>query len=322
MSRLPGTRHESSASVLQNAVARALAFLADCQLPCGAVNDPVADPLAALAARRPSRRQAFRLRNGADIWHTTQAVLAFRAAGNPNRAAEAFVRSKLTGRGELSYWSAHPSLCIETCSAAFQALPRLRGILRKTLVRHALPGGRWPNFLLPGKGGYDAYGTGPSVTAWALSALGADHPLAAAGRDYLERTRAGDGLWAPHPAFYATPFYPAHLAVGLVRDRGPVALATMRWQLASGGWGFEQGESSRPSVLPSALALSTLVASGRRTPACRRALDRGSRWLLSAQDTHGAFPLGRAPSVLFYAGDVYATCVSVLALLRAREALA
>jgi hypothetical protein len=302
-------------------VDRAIAYLLTCQLPSGAINDVIAHPLAALAKVRPSRRLAFRLKGGADIWHTTQAILAFSAAGRSNSAAERFVRSRVSRRGELSYWSGHPSLCIETCSAAWHALPSQRRRLASTLVRHALPGGRWPNFILPGQGGYDSYLAGPSVTAWALGALGASHPLATEARTYLRETVAPDGLWRAHPAFYATPYYPAHLAVAHVgQKRGAVVRATLGQQSTTGGWGFA-GFADRPSPLPTGLAIRTLIAAGVNTPRCKRSLRRAVRWLLSSQSANGAFHLAPAPAVLFYAGDVYATCVAISALILVEEAL-
>lgn len=300
---------------------RALGYLASCQLPSGAINDVVANPLAALATAHPSRRLAFRLKCGADLWHTTQAILAFSAAGRSNARAEAFVTGHISGQGELSYWSGHPSLCVETCAAAWHALPSQRKRLAATLVRHALPGGRWPNFILPGPGGYDSYLVGPSVTAWAIGALGARDPRSARGRAYLRETLGPDGLWQAHPAFYATPYYPAHLAVAHVGDqRDRVVQATLRQQSASGGWGFADfGE--RASALPTALAMRTLVAAGTRTTRCRRALGRATAWLLAGQSASGAFRLAPAPAALFYAGDVYVTCVAISALLSVEKAL-
>jgi len=41
---------------------------------------------------------------------------------------------------------------------------------------------------------------------------------------------------------------------------------------------------------------------------------RGTGWLLANQTRTGAFSLSPAPAVLFYAGDVYATCVAAMAL--------
>lgn len=300
---------------------RALGYLESCQLPSGAINDSIANPLAALATPRPSRRLAFRLKAGADIWHTTQAILAFCAAGQSNTAAERFVKGRISERGELSYWSGHPSLCVETCAAAWHALPSLRAPLAATVVRHALPGGRWPNFILPGRGGYDAYLAGPSVTAWAIGTLAHRHPLSVPGRAHLRETLGADGLWQAHPAFYATPYYPAHLAVAHVGDeRAAVVRATLRQQTRAGGWCFP-GFEGRPSALPTAFAMHTLCAARIETPRCSRALGRGAEWLLASQSDRGAFRLAPAPTALFYAGDVYATCVSVTALLAAEKAL-
>jgi hypothetical protein len=300
---------------------RAAEFLLACQFPSGAINDGIPDPLAALTAARPSRRLHFRLRGGADIWHTTNAIASLRRAGRSNRAAERFVRSKLSASGELSYWSAFPGLCIETCSAVFQALPSERARLRATIVRHALPGGRWPNAIVPAAGGYDVYRTGPSVTAWALGTLGRDQSsLARAGRSYLEETRSEDGLWRAHPAFYATPFYPAHLAIRFMPSqtvRTAIVSATLARQTESGGWGFSA--DGKPSALPTALALSTLVSGGVRTTTTVRAVKRAVGWLVRNQSRKGAFRLSPAPAVVFYAGDVYATCVALAALADAVE---
>lgn len=318
---MPSLRLTSSA--LREAVERALTYLLSCQLPSGAINDVIADPLAAMATVRPSRRLAFRLKGGADVWHTTQAILAFSAAGKSIGTAEHFVRSRISRRGELSYWSGHPSLCIETCAATWHALPDLRDQLTATLVRHALPGGRWPNFILPGRGGYDSYLAGPSVTAWAIGALGARHPLAIQGRAYLRETLgdARSGLWQAHPAFYATPYYPAHLAVAHVDDRrAQVLRATLHQQEPEGGWSFADCEH-RPSALPTAFAMRTVVAAGIGTNQSSRALRRAARWLLASQAASGAFRLAPAPAALFYAGDVYATCAAISALLSVEKAL-
>jgi len=319
---LPRARNQATpylrltSSTLRGVVDRAIDYLLTCQLPSGAINDVIANPLAALATVRPSRRLAFRLKGGADIWHTTQAILALSAAGRSNADAEHFVGSRISQAGELSYWSGHPSLCIETCSAAWHALPSQRGRLAATLARHALPGGRWPNFILPGRGGYDSYLAGPSVTAWALGALGVSHPLATEGRAYLRETLAPNGLWHSHPAFYATPYYPAHLAVTYLGDKRKAAVvrATIRDQGPAGGWSFA-GFEDRPSPLPTAFAVRTLIAAGSRTPQCGRSLRRAVQWLMASQSSSGAFRLAPAPAALFYAGDVYATCVAVLALL-------
>jgi hypothetical protein len=297
----------------------AVAYLLECQLPSGAINDPVDDPLAALA--RPTRRLAFRLANGADIWHTVNALLALQAVAQVNEAAARFVRGKLTRQGALSYWSAHPSLCIETCAATAHALPGLRARLARTIERHALPGGRWPNFLLPGVGGYDAYATGPSVTAWALSILGQGHRLAPSGRAYLRETMSDQGLWRSHGAFYATPYYPAHLAVACMADRQRVVRAVLRRQRDDGGWGFGDDGSAPASALPTGFAMLTLAAGGAASDAVRRALERARRWLLGRQDPRGGFAIAPVPRALFYAGNVYATCVAIRALVRADEVL-
>jgi len=306
----------SSAAAVRDALERAAEFLLACQFPSGAINDRIPDPLGALTAGRPSRRLHFRLRGGADIWHTTSAIAALGRAGRSNPAAERFVRSKLSDTGELSYWSAYPSLCIETCSAAYQALPSERARLREAIVRHALPGGRWSTSLAPATDGYDAYLAGPSVTAWALGTLDRKHHgLAKAGRGYLATTLGEEGLWRAHPAFYATAFYPAHLAIRYLPSkplRDAVVAATLRQQTERGGWAFSVG--GKPSALPTALALSTLLAGGARTTGAVRAVKRGTGWLLANQTRTGAFSLSPAPAVLFYAGDVYATCVAAMAL--------
>jgi hypothetical protein len=319
-------RAGSTAAAVRDALERAAEFLLACQFPSGAINDRIPDPLAALTAARPSRRLHFRLKGGADIWHTTNAIAALRRTGRSNLAAERFVRSKLSATGELSYWSIYPSLCVETCSAAYQALPGERTRLRATIVRHALPGGRWSTSLVPTADGYDAYLAGPSVTAWALGTLGREHDsLARAGRSYLATTLGEDGLWRAHPAFYATAFYPAHLAIRFLPSkalRAAVVAATLRQQTEGGGWAFSAG--GKPSALPTALALSTLLAGGARTigtSAGRRAVKRGASWLLAHQARTGAFALSPAPAVLFYAGDVYATCVTTMALAGVGEVL-
>src|SRR5664279_3977226 len=124
-------------AAVRDALERAADFLLTCQFPSGAIYDRVADPLATLTASRLSRQLRFQLEGGADIWHTTNAILALARVGRVNAAAERFVRSRISVAGELSYWNAYPSLCIETCSAAFAALPSESARLRQTIVRHA-----------------------------------------------------------------------------------------------------------------------------------------------------------------------------------------
>ena len=303
-------------AAVRDALEHAADFLLTCQFPSGAINDRVANPLATLTASRLSRQLRFQLEGGADIWHTTNAILALARVGRVNAAAERFVRSRISVAGELSYWNAYPSLCIETCSAAFAALPSESARLRQTIVRHALPGGRWATSMVPAPGGYDAYLAGPSVTAWALGCLGREHgKLVRAGRHYLGKTRGKDGLWHAHPAFYATTFYPTHLAIRFVTSRTvreEIVAATLARQRESGGWGFTT--EGKPSALPTALAALTVLGSGIRTTALLRALKRAIGWLLLEQTRIGSFRLLPAPSVLFYAGDVYATSVAMMAL--------
>jgi hypothetical protein len=249
---------------------------------------------------------------GADIWHTVNALAAFRAVGLRNAAAESFVARQLAAGVGLSYWSARSGLCIETTSAmALIADAESRRLLRGVLQRYALPGGRWASFIIDGPGGYESYLVAPSVTAWAVTALAPSDPLREPGLAYLRESLGERAIWAPHAAFYGTPFYPAHVAAPLLpwEGIGAYALAT---QDGSGGWGFGDPPEG-VSTLPTALAMRVLQALPP-TPESRAALARAARWLVATQSADGAFPIGSRPDDVWYAGTVYATCVAVLAL--------
>jgi hypothetical protein len=291
-----------------------LDFLADCQMPSGAILEPVADPLAAFT--RPaclSASEAFHAMAGADIWNTVNALAAFKQYGRDTRRMEDFLLPRLRKGDGLCYWSARVGLCCETTAAmARLATPSVRRKLVALLRRKAFPAGRWPSYILDGPGAYERYLTAPSVTAWILPLFAPSDSLFKAGRRYLETTLEGRPIWGAHPAFYLTPFYPAHLAARIVPRTSVVeyALAT---QNASGGWAFGDPPKGSCAALPTALAILTLRAFPR-SRAAGQAIERGIRWLLDAQRRNGAFPRGRAPEEVFYVGDVYPTCLALFAL--------
>jgi hypothetical protein len=128
----------------------------------------------------------------------------------------------------------------------------------------------------------------------------------------LETSLKGRPIWGVHPAFYLTPFYPAHLAARIL-PKPSVVDYTLSTQDRRGGWGFGDPPTEPCAALPTALAILTLRAFPR-APAVGRAIDRGIQWLLGTQRRNGAFPRGRAPEELFYVGDVYPTCLSLFAL--------
>ena len=262
----------------------------------------------------------FRLADGADVWHTVNALLAIQAAGRTSAAAVAFVRDQVRKEGGLPYWSARPGLCIETTAAGALALPELRPTLVPALRRYALPEGRWATFILDEPGGFDHYLTAPSVTAWALAALGGNDPLVDTGRRYLRDTRDARGIWAAHDACYATPFYPAHLAAAQVPDRDAVLAFTVESASPSGGWGFGDPPREDASTLPTAWALLTLLACDPTLATAGPAATRAADWLLAAQRDDGSFPAAPLPPDIFYTGSVYATSVATVALARLVEA--
>ena len=288
-------------------------YLLRCQRASGAITESVRGSSGVVDV-------LFRLADGADVWHTVNALLALQAVGETPAAAAAFVRDQVREEGGLPYWSARPGLCIETTAAGALALLELRPTLVPALRRYALPEGRWATFILDEPGGFDHYLTAPSVTAWALAALSCDDPLVGVGRRYLLETRDARGLWAAHDACYATPFYPAHLAAAQVPDRDAILAFTLESASRSGGWGFGDPPREDASTLPTAWALLTLLACDPTLATVRPATTRAADWLLAAQRDDGSFPAAPLPPDIFYTGSVYATSVAIVALARLVEA--
>jgi hypothetical protein len=286
------------------------------------VLEPVADPLAALTRPRSlSARQLFHAMAGADVWNTVNALAAFRLNGRDARRMEAFLLPRARNGEGLCYWSARVGLCCETTAAmARLAAPSLRRRLTALLRRKAFPAGRWPSYIVAGPGGYEAYQAAPSVTAWILPLLRRGDARRRAGLRYLEECLDGRPIWGIHPAFYLTPFYPAHLAARLL-PKASVLDYALSTQDESGGWAFGDPPKGPCAALPTALAILTLRAFPRSS-AIGQAIDRGTKWLLDVQKRSGAFPRGRAPEELYYLGEVYTTCLSLFALTSAspREA--
>jgi hypothetical protein len=307
VARAPSPRHVRRASQ------RASAFLVSCQAESGAVLEPTPDPLGLLRGRA-SQREVFFASGGTDVWNTVNALLALRLAGGRLPGAAPFVLAHRLRDGSLSHSSLTRGPCVETTAAAALAMPRARAGFRRALRGQWLPDGRLRTFIIGSELGYDTYLTGPSVTAWALLSLGGE--ARSAGRlkrsvASLRADLAGAHSWAAHPAFYATRFYPAHVAVRAVPLPGLLVQA-LDLQATDGGWGFD-GTPSRSSPLPTALALLTLAAFSKGAGVAH-AQARGRRFLLACQDADGGFSLQGAPRELWYAGRVYVTCVALRAL--------
>jgi hypothetical protein len=300
-----------STSQCRAAAERGGSFLESCHAHNGAVLEPVADPLVVLrGGAQLSAGAVFHTAGGADVWHTVHAVAAYARLGRRHQSAEPFVEQSLLSDGGLCYWSARVGLCVETTSAAALAMPHIRRNLRAVLRRHALPQGRWSNYILDDVGGYARYAVGPSVTGWALCALPPSDPRRNAGSAYLREALGQRHVWAADPAFYGTPFYAAHVAARILPD--PRVLEyTLATQDSSGGWGFGDPPGP-PSALPTALALLTLDCFSDQRIALAR--ERGQRWLCEAQRHDGSFGLDYMPAEIWFAATVYATAVAVLAL--------
>lgn len=320
----PARRQEPSGLLLDRARRRGADFLSSCQQASGAITEVVDDPMAVLR-HGGSAADRFFLGGGADIWNTVNAILSLRELGRRHRGAERFVLRSLLADGSLSHSSRSRGPCAETTAAAILALPGDHPRIRRALLRLALPDGRFPTFIVDARGGYDIYLTGPSTTAWALTALGSKkgdrNALAGAYRQLERRGLSalledlGDrAIWQGHSAFYATPFYPAHLAAPLV-GRRQILDDVVRRQNSDGGWGFGTRRSPS-SALPTALAMLTLAASSR-DDRVRSATGKGARWLVGQQAGDGSFPLQPAPQSLWYTGKVYVTAVVLRALGRA-----
>lgn len=299
---------------LAKVIQSGLDFLAACQMGNGSIQEPLADPLAVLtrpASLSPSER--FHALAGADIWNTVNTLALFQRHGRDTRKLETFLRPFLKKGAGLSYWSAREGFCCETTAAMARiANAGDRKRLLATFQHKALPKGRWASFILDGPDGYETYLTAPSVTAWILSALNADDPLVKPGLSYLEERLAARPIWGSHPAFYLTPFYPAHLAAPFL-PKLSVLSYTLSTQDPSGGWGFGDPPKGSGCALPTALAIQTLRAFPAK-PKVQHAIQRGMAWLAHTQKPNGAFPLGQAPKELWYVGEVYSTCQALFAL--------
>ncbi len=275
--------------------------------------EPVRDPLAILR-RRVSLREAFFATGGTDVWNTVNTLLALRQVGERLPKASEFVLAHRLPDGSLSHSSQTRGTCAETTAAASLAIPGAKGALCRALVRQWLPDGRVRTFVTSSPAGYDAYFTGPSVTAWTLLAL-RRHAGATERRKQglgaLREDLADAATWQGHPAFYASLFYPAHVGVRLFEPPGLLREALAR-QTREGGWGFDL-TPARASPLCTALALITLASVGR-TPRVAAALARGRYFLLDSQASDGSFAIDGAPAELWYAGRVYGTCLALRAL--------
>jgi hypothetical protein len=294
-------------------VTRTSAFLRACQGHSGAVLEPTRDPLGLLKGGA-STRDVFFATGGTDVWSTVNALLALKLVGESLPRAASFVMAQRLRDGSLSHSSLTRGPCVETTAAAALAIPRARAGFRRALLRQCLPDGRFRTFIIGSELGYDTYVTGPSVTAWALLSLRGQAGGTERRRRALASLRAdlaGAEAWAGHPAFYASRFYPAHVAARLVQPPGMLAWA-LDLQTRDGGWGFD-GAPSRSSPLPTALALLTLAAfpAGVGVALART---RGLRFLLESQDEDGGFSLQGAPRELWYAGRVYVACLALRAL--------
>lgn len=293
---------------------RALDYLAACQTSDGAVREPVTAPLS-LFTKKASPRDAFFISGGTDIWNTVNALLAFRGSGRHlTKSASEFVLSQRLADGTLSHSSGTRGTCTETTAAAALALPRARAELQRALLRHQRADGRFATFIVHGGAGYDTFLTGPSTIAWALLSLQGltlRPKLKQAAVSALQADLAGRDCWEGHPAFYASAFYPAHLAAQSLRMK-TLAQWVMKQQARDGGWGFD-AKPGQSAALPTSFALLTL-ARFARLPAARHAVARGQRWLRRRQAVDGAFELEPAPDELWYAGRVYTTCLAVRAL--------
>jgi hypothetical protein len=300
--------------VWRRAARRAADFLCRRQLPSGEINEAV----------EPSRGPTatlFRAARGCDVWHTVNAVLALSAVGETSEAACRYVSSKALEGGGLPPSSGGPELCSETTAAAALAIPALRLTSLAALRRHALPHGRWICFFGLRLHDYDFYVSGPSVTGWALTALGGEDSLAEAGRRYLVETLGPHGIWNAHDLFYCTPFYPAHIAAAWLPDRRAVLRYTLGTVGPTGGWGFGDPPDAQPSTLPTAWALLTLLACDPTLATARGVAIRAAQWLVDAQTEDGSLPIDPCPGRVWYSGSVYATSVAITALARIADCI-
>lgn len=294
---------------VRGACRRAVRFLTSCQVSSGAILEP-ADPLAVLT-NGGSAEKWFFAAGGADAWHTANALIALGPTNRIAPRARAFLARCILSDGTLSHSSASRGTCIETTAAAALVLPARRAALRRAIRRHAQPDGRWATFITSTETGHDTYVTGPSVIGWALDALGAGARRGNQGAATLREDLGRAPIWSSHPAFYATPFYPAHLAARLV-PAPSVERFTVETQHRSGGWGFGDA-SGRPAAIPTALAVLTLGWFGP-SEAGQRAIERARQWLVAHQSPEGSWQVGPAPKELWYAGSVYSTSLALRAL--------
>lgn len=299
-------------------MSRALAWVRDQTRADGAVCEPLEDPLGFLDDPEPSPRDILIAARGADVWCSALALRAHRLAGRELPVTLSWLQGLARAGQGLTWWSRRPGLCAETSAVAALAHPSLHAALVPVLRQHALPGGRWATFLLDRHGGYEEYMVGPSVTAWVCHTLTADDPLRHEGLTRLGDTRAPDGAWAGHSAFYQSSWYPTHLAAPLVDPHPALPERLRRSQLPDGGWAFDGGHTS--ALLPTAWALQCCVHSGMSSqdPAFTAALQRLTR----AQRPNGSWPTDTLPDAVYYAGQLMTTLVVVEALLVAERATA
>jgi hypothetical protein len=298
----------SSENLVDAAAQRAAGFLRDSISATGSIQEPLGrdriDPIQFLT----------RIENFCDIWHTVTALLTFQQCGWNPTAPSGFLISQTLATGGLSHTSTRPGLCIETTAAATLAVPELRDGFCAVLRRSALSGGRWANFILDQPGGYDLYMCGPSATGWTLAALGADDPLAPAAQQYLLETRGSSGVWQAHDFAYGTPFYPTHVCTKWLPNADKVLDYIIETVGPSGAWGFGDPPVGPPSVVPTALALLTVLSVEPTLERTRRVVLDATRWLMQVQNADGSFPTIGAPPAIWYLGPTFATSLAAQAL--------
>jgi hypothetical protein len=296
------------------AARRAAAYLRDSISASGSVREKLLgdrlDPVQLLA----------RIENFCDVWHTVTTLLTLRLFGWSSTPAAQFVITQVLETGGVSHTSTRPGLCTETTAAAALAVPELRERFRDVLRRSALPGGRWATFILDQPGGYDLYMCGPSATGWVLAMLCPDDPLVPAARRYLLESRGPSSIWQTHDYAYGTPFYPAHLCARWLPSSDDLLRYCSGTIGPSGAWGFGEPPIESPSVLPTALALLTVLSVDPALERARSVALAATRWLIQAQAADGSFPLIGTPPPVWYLGRTFTTAIAAQALFRVANA--
>ena len=100
----------------------------------------------------------------------------------------------------------------------------------------------------------------------------------------------------------------------MLPDRQLVLRYTLQTAGPTGAWGFGDPPDQLPSVLPTALALLTLLACDPALATTWEAVRRAARWLVTRQNEDGSFPVEPIPPAIWYLGPVYVTSVAALAL--------